>query len=421
MQQNEKRKNSFGNDMRYINFWGGKNLLFTLLVLIMIGIVIMLFNQVSFIFRPLQVIFSTIVAPIILAVVFYYLLNPIVHWLEKRGLKRVIGTSIVFIGLLILLSWGVVLIIPTLAEQVTALVENFPTYIETISARVQTWVDGSIFESYYRDMMDWVNNSLSDIPAMILAWLGSSSQKLVNVFATISNVAVVLVTFPIILFFMLLDTGKFEPFIMGIIPPIFRDDIHILSDRISTKVGDYIQGVLLVAFSLGVLLFAGYLIIGIDYAFVLSVIAMITAVIPFIGATIGIIPAVVVALFTSPFMLLKMVIVWLLAQFIQGNIIEPAIMGKSLKLHPLTIIIVLLIMGNLLGIVGMILGVPIFAILKIIVEYLFEKFKKRYNRYFSQVNGPYIIDKELSGDNVPTEEKEAFNVDPADEEAKNQE
>lgn len=413
MQQNEKRKSAQRDDMRYINFWGGKNLLFTLIVFIMLAILILLFNQVSFIFRPLQVIFSTIVAPVILAVVFYYLLNPIVSWLEKKGLKRVVGTSLVFVGLLVLVVWGVVLLVPTLTEQITGLVESFPTYIEAISSRVQTWVDGSIFESYYRDAMEWIDNSLSDIPAMVLDWLGNSSQKLMNVFSTISNVVLVLVTFPIILFFMLLDSGKFEPFIMGIIPPVFRDDIHILADRISNKVGSYIQGVLLVALSLGVLLFAGYLIIGIDYAFVLSVIATVTAVIPYIGATIGIIPAVVVALFTSPFMLVKMVAVWLIAQFIQGNIIEPAIMGRTLKMHPLTIIIVLLIMGNLLGIIGMILGIPIFAILKLVLEYWFEKFKKRYNRYFGELSGPYIIDREISGDNIPVEEKELYNqVDP---------
>ena len=78
-------------------------------------------------------------------------------------------------------------------------------------------------------------------------------------------------------------------------------------------------------------------------------------------------------------------------------------MGKTLKMHPLTIIIVLLIMGNLLGIVGMILGVPLFAIIKVLFEYFFEKFKKRYNRYYAMADGPYVIDPDLAGDTVQTD------------------
>ena len=231
-------------------------------------------------------------------------------------------------------------------------------------------------------------------PEMILAWIGNSSEKIMNIFSTISSVVVVTVTFPVILFFMLKDQGKFQPFVMKNIPPVFRADIEKISRQMSLQVGSYVQGQLLVALSLGALLIVGYLIIGLEYAFVLALIATFTAVIPFIGATIGVIPALFVAAFTSPAMLLKMAVVWALAQFIQGNIIEPSIMGRNLKMHPLTIIIVLLIMGKLLGFIGMILGVPLFAMLKILLEHVLEKFKLRYNRYFGEVAGPFELDEE---------------------------
>ena len=89
MEENQKRQKApQDDDLRFIEFWGGKKIVFSLLVLIMIGILIMIFNQVSFIFRPLQVIFSTIVAPLVLAIIFFYVLNPLVTWLEKKKLKR---------------------------------------------------------------------------------------------------------------------------------------------------------------------------------------------------------------------------------------------------------------------------------------------------------------------------------------------
>jgi len=389
----ETKKESV-EDVRLINFFGGKTILFILSILILIGILIYTFNTISFIFKPLQVMFSSIVAPVILAIVFYYILNPIVTFLQQRGLNRTLGTTLVFILFILLIVYGFILLIPIVATQLTNLVNEFPQYIDRMNVGIDRLIADSSFNDYYVQARDWLDRTLGDIPKMILDWLGSSSEKIFSIFSTISSVVVALVTFPIILFFMLKDPDKFKPFIMKIIPPAFREDLNKISRKMTEKAGSYIQGQVLVALTLGVLLFVGYLVIGLDYAFVLSLIATLTAVIPFIGATIGIIPALFVAAFTSPVMLLKMTVVWLVAQFIQGNIVEPNIMGKNLKMHPLTVMIVLLIMGNLLGFIGMILGVPLFAMLKILVEHAFEKFKIRYNRYFGNEDGLYVLEEE---------------------------
>lgn len=385
MTEKEKTNVSAGGDQRFIRFFGGRKLIFSLAILIMLGILVMIYNQISFIFIPLRVIFSTIVAPVILAIVFFYILNPLVTFLEKRKLNRKLGTALVLGGFALLMVWGIVAVIPILVDQITAFVEAFPDYIDTLNGRFEEFIVGSPFESYYNDMSNDFDSIVGEIPQMIWNWINNSSQRIFSVFSTISSVVVVLVTFPIILFFMLAERGKFKPFIMKMTPPVWRDDLDVLGERMTDVLGSYIVGEALVALSLGAILLAGYLIIGLDYAFALAVIATITAVIPFIGATIGIIPALVVAAFTSPAMLLKMAVVWVLAQAIQGNLIEPNIIGKSLKMHPLTIIIVLLIMGNLLGLIGMILGIPIFAIIKVLFDHIFEKFKKHYNRFYGNV------------------------------------
>ncbi|WP_414838436.1 AI-2E family transporter [Carnobacterium sp. TMP28] len=415
MQEKNNEHTKADKDNRFIYFWGGKKLVFTLVVFILIALLILLFNQVSFIFKPLQIAFSTIVAPLILAVVFYHLLDPLISWMEKRGLKRNIGTAIVFVLSIVLIGYGIILFVPILSEQISDFVLDFPSYVDTLKQRLEEIVSGSVFESYYKNAMNNLDKVVGDIPAKVMDWIGSSSQEIISVFSTISTVVSVIVTFPVILFFMLADKGKFKPFMMKIIPPIFRDAIQTVSTRISSVVRSYIQGEIIVALSLGVLLFFGYLIIGLDYAFVLAIIAAVTAIVPFIGATIGVIPALIVAAFTSPGMLLKMAIVWIVGQFVQGNIIEPTIMGKNLKMYPLTIIIVLLVMGNILGIVGVILGVPLFAMIKVILEYLLEQFKKRYNRYFSEVAGPYDVDRDLAGDTIHYDDAGTVKKDASDE------
>jgi len=392
--QKKETKITIPEDTRLIAFLGGKTILFILSILILTGVLIFTMDTISFIFKPLQVIFSTIVAPVILAIVFYYVFNPMVTFLERRGINRGMATALVFVLFILMLVYGVGLLVPILSGQLTNLVNEFPSYIEQMNAFFDRLLANSTFKDYYDQAQSWLDSTVGSIPEMILAWVGNSSEKIMAIFSTISSVVVVTVTFPVILFFMLKDQGKFKPFVMKNIPPVFRADIEKISRQMSLQVGSYVQGQVLVALSLGALLIVGYLSIGLDYAFVLALIATLTAVIPFIGATIGVIPALFVAAFTSPAMLLKMAVVWALAQFIQGNIIEPSIMGRNLKMHPLTIIIVLLIMGNLLGFIGMILGVPLFAMLKILLEHVLEKFKQRYNRHFGDVAGPFELAEE---------------------------
>ena len=96
----------------------------------------------------------------------------------------------------------------------------------------------------------------------------------------------------------------------------------------SVQVGSYIQGQIIVSFCIGILLFIGYSIIDLDYGLVLASIAAVTSVVPYLGPTIAISPAIIIAIITSPFMLLKLIIVWTLVQFIEGHFISPNIMGK---------------------------------------------------------------------------------------------
>lgn len=158
------------------------------------------------------------------------------------------------------------------------------------------------------------------------------------------------------------------------------------------QISHYILGQILVSFCIGIMMTIGFLIIGLDYAFLLGFLAMITSVVPYLGPAIAITPAIIIALVNSPFMVLKLIIVWTIVQLIEGKLITPNIMGSSLKIHPITIIFVLLTAGSLFGVAGVVLGIPGYAILKVLVSYLFELFKKRYNRYEEDDSYKYKVD-----------------------------
>ena len=377
---------------RYTRFIGGNNLVFTLIVLLLLGAMIFLYSKISFIFEPLIIILSTVIAPVILAIVAYYLFNPLINWLENHKVKRIWGIIILLLTIIALITGLFVLIVPVIREQVVSFVESFPGYVDTLSNAFNQWSANSIFGTSINSAAQWFNEFIRDVPSKIVANLNSTTNSISNVVSTVSSLVTTLVIFPIITFFLLKDDKRFVQYTIKIIPPKFRRDFVSIFATINEQVGSYIKGQLIISVCIGILMYIGLTIIGLDYAAILALVVAFTCIIPFIGPTIAIAPALIVALIHSPFMLIKLVMVWIVVQTIDGQFVSPNIMGKSLKIHPLTIIFVLLVMGELLGVVGLILGIPIYAIIRVIISFIFQKLKMRYNKYFGEDAGEYEIE-----------------------------
>jgi len=377
------------NPSRFMKFIGGRDLLYGLILLILIGIMIFIYHKIAFIFHPLIVIFSTVAPPVILAFIAYYLMNPIVNLLERLRIKRIWGIIIIILGISGLLTGVVLLSAPAIETQVKGLIENFPSYLAQMGEGIETFFERSFLGPYYEQGYQWVLSTLSNLPNQIGDYLGKTFEGVVNIANIVTQIVVVMITFPIILFFLLKDSAQFKAYSLRLFPPKLRNEVNQILMNMDVQVGSYIRGQIIVATCIGILLFIGYSIIGLDYAITLAIIAAVTSVVPYLGPTIAISPAIIIAIVHSPFMLLKLAIVWAAVQFLDGNFISPNVMGITMKIHPLTIIIVLLVGGNLFGLVGMVLGIPGYAILKVIVVHLFTKFKLRYNRYYGEEDGEY--------------------------------
>ncbi|MCT0133762.1 cell elongation protein CozEb [Staphylococcus aureus] len=394
MNENEKniRKNFLKfTESRYMKFVGGNDLVFSLIALVLLGIVIFIFEKVSYVFDPFIIVFKTIAAPIIVSLILFYLFNPIVNMMERYRIPRVAGISIIYLAVVGVITLIVNLLIPIIGSQVDSLVKNSPQYLEKLINSIDKIANNTFFSSYYSQINDWLNSLPKKIPYMLSEFTDGFGSKIATFAETIANIGVVIVTTPFVLFFMLKDGHHFKEFSTNIMPPKFRKDFHDLLEKMSVQVGSYIQGQIIVSFCIGILLFIGYSVIGLKYSLVLASIAAVTSVVPYLGPTIAISPAIVIAAITSPWMLLKLAVVWTLVQFVEGHFISPNIMGKTLKIHPLTIIFILLCAGKLLGIVGVILGIPGYAILKVLVTHLFQLFKRRYNRFYGNDVGEYDI------------------------------
>lgn len=391
----EKKKHIFSfSETRFMRFLGGNDLIYGLVALVLLGIVIFIFDKVSYVFEPFIIVFNTIAAPIIVSLILFYLFNPLVNLMERYRIPRLLGITIIYVAIVGIITLIVNLLIPIIGSQIEGFIKNSPHYLNKITQSVEKITTNSFLSSYMSQVNNWLESAQKKIPSMLSEYFDGFGPKLASFAEAVSNVGVVIVTTPFILFFMLKDGHRFKDYSTKIMPPKFRKDFHDLLEKMSVQVGSYIQGQIIVSFCIGVLLLIGYSIIGLKYPLVLASIAAVTSVVPYLGPTIAISPAIVIAIITSPWMLLKLVIVWTLVQFFEGHFISPNVMGKTLKIHPLTIIFILLCAGNLMNVVGVIIGIPLYAVLKVLVSHLFLLFKRRYNRYYGEDAGDYSIKQE---------------------------
>lgn len=376
---------------KWIRFLGGRNLIFTLVVIILTAVAILLLRQIDFIFYPFIVLFSNIFIPLLIGVVLYYLFNPIISFFEKKKVPRIVSIIVFYLILILLIVWASSAALPALYEQIELLVQAFPGYIESLSNNLEPFFSRFISSDNFNQLSSQVEGLLSDLPERAVDFLQGGISGLSNVISGVTNVVVTTIFVPVILFFLLKDDKQFASTFINILPPSWRKDFIRVIKQMSNQAGSYVKGQMIVATALGLMTYIGFKIIGLKFAGVLGLTTGLLSVIPYLGPTLSFIPAITIAMLDSWFMVVKLLIVWVVVQFIEGNILQPNIMGQQLSIHPLTIIIILFVAGDMAGIFGMIFGVPIYAILKVFVLYWFERYKIRYNNYFAGEEEKYTL------------------------------
>ena len=361
---------------KLLAFIGGKFIIYILLIVILLGIAIYLYTEISYIFTPINTIISSIITPIIVAYVFYYMLNPLVNFFSKKISRFSASLLAILVGVITILV-VIIGVVPIIVEQTQNLITALPRYIEIVKGYLEEYSDNA----YVQVVVEYVNTNLnvSKISQRLISIATSIAQGVVS---SISSTASVLITMPFVLFFLLKDASQFNKFVISLLPKKFEKSVAETIDEIDDKVGSYIQGQMLVSLCIGVMLFIGYNVIGLHYAFSLATIAAFLSIVPYLGPAIAITPAMLVAASTSWVMVVKMLVVWGIVQFLEGNIISPNIMGRSMNMHPLTVIFVILIGVNISGVVGAILGIPVYSILKVLISKLLLSVKERYDKFY---------------------------------------
>ncbi|AIS62162.1 AI-2E family transporter [Listeria ivanovii] len=371
--------------MKLSRFRDSKLFFWTIEILAVVAVIFILL-QMKYIFSPIGIIISTLFMPILVAGFLFYLFNPLVLFLEKRKVPRILSVIIIFITFIGLIVLAVMQLGPTLAEQVTELAKAIPGYWQDF----EKWLQGISKNSSLQGVdlkaeLEKLNISLPKIMSVVVDGVASSFGAIVSF---VSGFVMILVTVPFIVFYMFKDGHKFIESSGKFFPAAIRAEAKQIIKEMNKTISTYISSQAIDCLVVGLFTFIGYLIIGQPYALLFGLIAGATNIIPYLGPFIGAAPAVIVALFTSPLQALLVIIVVTIVQQLDSNLLSPYIMGKSLSIHPLTIIIILIVAGNLAGIFGMILGVPVYAVVKTIIVNVNRLIKLRRGELALENNPP---------------------------------
>ena len=318
----------------------------------------------------------SVLAPFFIGFVLAWLMNPIVTRMEKKKIPRALGTLIVYAVFLLVILLFIRFLIPLIYEQLQVLIGNLPS----IFRELESFINGifSKFGNIQGVDSDGIKNSiLNTITASLNGFMTSAPSFIMN-FAGGLFSSIVTICFGLVIgIYMLIDFDSINGHLLQLLPKKNRFEASLLITNISTEVRKSVNGTLLVATMVFICDSIGFWIVGLQAPLLFGLLCGITDIIPYVGPYIGGAVAVIIGFAQSPLTGFLTLIVAIIVQLIENNILQPIIMSKTMKLHPVTIIVGLLIFEHFFGIIGMILATPCIALGKVVWKF----FKEKYNLF----------------------------------------
>ena len=333
-----------------------------------IGVIIL-----GYLMLRLVVYVNPVVPPLLIAVAVVYLLNPLVSALERRGVARLAGAGMVYVLFLCIVALVVSLLVPLVTRQVSSVIDHFPDYLADGQALVRDVAARFGQEPNFKLDADHVRDWLS---------AGENRQAVTRYLTGLRSVTnsvisglIIIVLGPVMAFYLLVDLPRLNRGAMALVPPGRREEIRGLMDRTGQAVGGFFRGQLLVALFVGVASSIGLWAIGLPFWLLVGMVAGIFNLVPLVGPFIGGGLAVVIALVSGqPLKAVWAALVLLVVQQIDNHLISPNVMGRTVQLHPVVVMLALLVGASFAGLFGMLVIVPLVAVVKIVFLFIWSKY-----------------------------------------------
>lgn len=321
-------------------------------------------------------IFRSILLPFIAGMALAYLLDPVADWLEKIGASRLVATCIILLVFLILFVIALVLIVPILSHQLNGLIQRLPDYVTRLQA-----IFANSDHTWWRDLIGVsplnIKENLNTLLQQGAGWLTTLLGSLWNSGKALVDLISLFVITPIVAFYLLLDWDRMIARVDSWLPRDHKSELETIAIDINKAIAGFVRGQGAVCLILGSFYAVGLTAAGVSFGLLIGMFAGLVSFIPYVGSILGMILAVSVALvqFWPDYTWIALVFfIFILGQFVEGNILQPKLVGESVGLHPVWLMFSLSAFGVLLGFTGLLIAVPVAAAIGVLVRYALNKY-----------------------------------------------
>jgi predicted PurR-regulated permease PerM len=323
----------------------------------------------------------SVLTPIFLSFIIAYALNPAVDWLERKKIRRPLAVTALFFAFFLVVFIAVLLLIPAIQQEVDFLLSGLPQYLKNFQVEGIPWLERMLGRDLPSNFDEFLNRMIARISNLSFDALKPLSSFALRILSNLLDFIINLLNFiliPLFTFYFMRDYHKLKKIISDLVPLRNRTGFRSTFKEIDSILGNFIRGQITVCLILAVLYSMGLYIIDIDLAIVVGVSSGLLFIVPYMGTILGIVFSSLLALLKfGDFIHLLYVWGWFgFVHLLEGYYITPKLVGKKLGLHPMIVIVALLIGGKIMGLLGVLLSVPITAVLKIFIKSFLQVYKK---------------------------------------------
>jgi len=323
-------------------------------------------------------VFRSILLPFIAGMALAYLLDPVADRLEKMGASRLVATIIILLVFLILFVLALILLVPILSHQLSGLIERMPSYIGRLQSLVAS-TENEWMQKIIGDGANQIRENLDGLLQQGAGWLTTVLGSIWNSGKALVDIIALFVITPIVAFYLLLDWDHMVARIDNWMPRDHKPELEQIAGDINSAIAGFVRGQGAVCLILGSFYAVGLTLAGLNFGLLIGMLAGLISFIPFVGSIIGLVLALAVALvqFWPDYTWILLIVgIFFLGQFIEGNILQPKLVGESVGLHPVWLMFSLSAFGVLMGFTGLLIAVPVAAAIGVLVRYGLAKYLK---------------------------------------------
>lgn len=329
------------------------------------------------IFTLLVYILRSVLLPFVVGIVIGYLLDPLATRLEKLKINRTIATCLVLLSVAIILIPTIIALFGMIDEQLALFISAVPKYMEALSQKIEPII-ANIQDNFPNFNQEKFREYLRGNMSNGLKLIGSLLRKLISGSYAVFNILSLVLITPIVTFYMLRDWNNFTKKVDSLLPKAYKKEIRTQAKEIDKIISSFIRGQLSVCVLLGTFYAVGLSFIGLDLGMLVGFIAGIISFIPYVGSIVGFITAMGIAFaqFSDWVHIAQVIGVFAVGQFLEGNFLTPKLVGDSIGLHPVWVMFALLAGGVLLGFLGLMMAVPLAAVIGVLTRFAITKYKQ---------------------------------------------